>query len=191
NEELRATLNELSSANEARDAYKTKSEKDALTGVFNKGTIEHIVTTGIKNIKEGNAPDAFFIIDLDHFKEANDTRGHQYGDEILKKFATSLCGIVRKNDVVGRFGGDEFILYLKNIPEERVREIAEHVVTAAHELDTTQRPRLSASMGVTLIHSSTELYDTVFRHADYSLYSVKQNGRDGYAIYQGKAQKDA
>ena len=122
-------------------------------------------------------------MDLDHFKEANDTQGHQYGDDILKDFAHALIRLTRHRDIVGRFGGDEFVLYLRNIPEAAIPPLAQRLLNAAHQLDPVQKPPLSASIGIALIDRAGLTYDEIFYQADKALYAVKEGGRDGYKIY--------
>ena len=184
NQELEHTLQELLEAQKARDAYKEQAETDALTGVLNKAAVEKYVQKKLSGLKmPEEVSDAFIIVDLDHFKEANDTQGHQYGDEILKDFAHALIRLTRHRDIVGRFGGDEFVLYLRNIPESALHDFAQRLLTAAHELDPVQRPPLSASIGIALINHADLTYDEIFYMADKALYAVKEEGRDGYKIY--------
>lgn len=184
NAELEGTLQELWEAQKARDEYKEQAETDTLTGVLNKAAIEAFAKKAISRITFGKkVTDAFIIVDLDHFKEANDTRGHQYGDDILRDFAHALIRLTRHRDGVGRFGGDEFCLYLKNIPPDALPDFALRLMAAAHNLDPTQRPPLSASIGIVIIDNPALTYDMVFQRADRSLYEVKENGRDGFRIY--------
>ena len=184
NAELEETLHELQETEKSRDAYKEQAETDALTGVLNKAAMEKFVKKSLAELNgKENIADAFIIADLDHFKEANDTHGHQYGDDILKDFAHALIRLTRHKDGVGRFGGDEFVLYLRNIPQEALISFAQRLQTAAHELDPTQKPPLSASIGIAIIDSPDLTYEEVFYRADKALYHVKEGGRDGYRIY--------
>ena len=184
NQELENTLQELLEAQKDRDAYKEQAETDALTGVLNKAAVEKSVQKILSALKSPEkVSDAFFIVDLDHFKEANDTQGHQYGDDILKDFAHALIRLTRHRDLVGRFGGDEFVLYLRNIPESALHDFAQRLLIAAHKLDPVQKPPLSASIGIALINHAGLTYDEIFYMADKALYAVKEGGRDGYKIY--------
>ena len=184
NKEMEATLQELRKTEKSRDAYKEQAETDALTGVLNKAAVEKYVKKNLAALStQEKVSDAFIIIDLDHFKEANDTQGHQYGDDILKDFAHALIRLTRHHDIVGRFGGDEFVLYLRNIPEDALHAFAQRLLSAAHQLDPVQKPPLSASIGIALINHSGLAYEEVFYRADKALYAVKEGGRDGYRIY--------
>ncbi len=184
NQELEYTLSELLEAQKARDAYKEQAETDALTGVLNKAAVEKYVRKNLAALTSSEkVSDAFVIVDLDHFKEANDTQGHQYGDDILKDFAHALIRLTRHRDIVGRFGGDEFVLYLRNIPEAAIPPLAQRLLNAAHQLDPVQKPPLSASIGIALINRAGLTYDEIFYQADKALYAVKEAGRDDYRIF--------
>ena len=184
NAELEETLYELQETTKSRDVYKEQAETDALTGVLNKAAMERFVKRCLaSHTGQEDISDAFIIADLDHFKEANDTHGHQYGDDILKDFAHALIRLTRHRDGVGRFGGDEFLLYLRNIPKDNLAAFAQRLMNAAHQLDPAQRPPLSASIGIVSIDRANLDYEEVFQRADRALYEVKERGRDGYKIY--------
>jgi len=189
NLKLLSMIEELNTAQQKQRHYQELAETDALTGLLNKTAIEH---AGNEILHTPAAPDrchALFIIDLDHFKEANDTLGHQRGDDILRRFGKCLTHIVRADDAVGRFGGDEFILVLDNIPRHNIECIATRIREAAYNLEpaTEQHPRLSASIGVALYPAHGRDYQELLHNADQALYQVKENGRDGWALaYYGK-----
>ena len=183
NQTLEEAFTALQDANAARDAYKEQAETDELTGLLNKAAIGNFVRRALKKVSK-DRPDALIIIDLDHFKEANDTRGHQYGDDILRDFAHALIRLTRHGDGVGRFGGDEFLIYLRNMPKEALNDFAERVRAAAHNLDPAQHPPLSASIGIAVASMPGLSYEHLFQLADRALYKVKANGRDGYQIYK-------
>lgn len=189
NIKLLSTINALHTAQKKQRHYQELAETDALTGLLNKAAIER---AGNEILCTPAAPDrchALFIIDLDHFKEANDTLGHQRGDDILRRFGVCLSHIVRAGDAVGRFGGDEFILVLDNIPRHNIECIATRIREAAHNLEpeTDQHPRLSASIGIALYPAHGRDYQELLHNADQALYHVKEKGRDGWSLayYQG------
>lgn len=188
---LTATVKELKEANQSKNFYKEKAEIDALTGVLNKAAIESVGREILANALQPGRCHALFIIDLDHFKEANDTLGHQKGDEILRQFALYLVHIVRANDAVGRFGGDEFILILRDFPQEGVASVARRVMEAAHSLEPANEhfPGLSASIGIALYPVHGNNYHELLHHADQALYHVKENGRNNWALAGQSLQK--
>lgn len=184
NTKLKATILELQETIQSREFYKEKAEIDALTGVLNKAAIETIGQEMLSAPFQQGHCHALFIIDLDHFKEANDTLGHQKGDEILHHFALNLIHIVRSHDAVGRFGGDEFILLLQDFPQEAIASVARRVMEAAHSLEpaSDKFPGLSASIGIALYPVHGNDYQELLHHADQALYYVKEHGRDNWSL---------
>ena len=191
NVELEAAIAEQKILMRARDVYKQEAEVDALTGLLNKRSIGAACTETLKlPLKEG-AFHAFFIMDLDHFKEVNDTLGHQYGDDVLRRFAQEARGIFRDSDYVGRFGGDEFTVLMTNVTSFRVvQRRARQLLTAARELEIRDdRSFLSVSIGIAFAPQHGTTYDELFHAADNALYEVKRAGRNGWKIY-GEDQED-
>lgn len=135
NIKLVSMVEELNTAQQKQRHFQELAETDALTGLLNKAAIEHAGAAILATPAEPACCHALFIIDLDHFKEANDTLGHQRGDDILRRFGLSLSHIVRAEDAVGRFGGDEFILLLNNLPRNNLECIAQRISEAAHKLE--------------------------------------------------------
>lgn len=182
NQELEAALRNLESTSIDRDNYKFFAEKDLLTGLYNKLTIENAVQERLTH--SGSISHALIIIDLDHFKAANDTYGHQYGDELLQRFAARLQDTLRQEDLIGRFGGDEFIIFLKGVhTPESLRTIARKLGDVARGLDNRNgHPVVSASIGIALSPQHGKSYEELFQAADTALYAVKQHGRDNFCI---------
>ena len=169
----------------SRDFYKRNSEIDKLTGLLNKITFENICSGYLKTLAEDKIS-ALLIVDLDHFKEANDTYGHQFGDLILKTFADNLRNIFESEDVIGRFGGDEFVILLKN--GESVNEKAGAIVKTARNLNSDKEIELSASVGVAIFSGAEKNYSKIFSTADKSVYIVKSQGRNGFSVNENAKQ---
>lgn len=184
NTKLKATIQELQETIQSREFYKEKAEIDALTGVLNKAAIESTGQEMLNTPLQQGHCHALFFIDLDHFKEANDTLGHQKGDEILHNFALNLVHIVRAQDTVGRFGGDEFILLLQDYPQKAIASVARRVMEAAHSLEPAsgQFPGLSASIGIAMYPFHGNDYQELLHHADQALYYVKEHGRNNWSL---------
>lgn len=175
-------FNKISSA---RDAYQLEAEIDTLTKLYNKKTFEIACKNKLKEFKNFGAEKKFmalYIIDLDHFKEVNDTRGHQFGDRVLEEFAAKLKKSFRPYDYVARFGGDEFLVLLTDLPNtEIISRKAEWINQFARELTVDgENAKISASIGIAVIPNEGFDYEEIFNSADKSLYFVKNNGRDGY-----------
>ena len=184
--QMAAAFNKIRSA---RDAYQLESELDTLTKLYNKSTTQNIGKMKLKNfqnMKDNDTIMAFYVIDLDHFKDANDTYGHQFGDKVLVEFSRNLRKKFRPNDCIGRFGGDEFVVIIDNLPSiEIVNRKARDIKKVAQDLVIDGIPAgVTASVGVAIIPQDGLDYETVFKAADEALYHVKQNGRNGY-YYNG------
>ena len=180
--QMAAAFNKMRSE---RDAFQLESELDKLTELFNKKTMENLCRMKLKTFNENNAANifmAFYIIDLDHFKEVNDLLGHQFGDKVLVEFSKGLKKIFRPNDCIGRFGGDEFVVILDNMPNmEVVMRKAEQIRQIAFNLTVEGKGQfVTASIGIAVAPHSGRDYDSLFAAADKAVYHVKNNGKNGY-----------
>ncbi len=170
---------------------KQKAETDFLTGLYNR---EGLITRIKDDLEEnGQRLNAFYSMDLDNFKYLNDSFGHLEGDRYLKRIGEILIGMFRKDDLIGRMGGDEFIIYLKNCPSEefiqrKANEILQRISDAKLEGIDYQG---GASLGIAIapIHGTTfrELYDA----SDRALYLAKRSGKNKYALYQAEAEGES
>lgn len=168
-----------------RDDFKTASELDKLTELFNKATMAKLCQMKLNTFNANNLPNiyiALYIIDLDHFKDVNDLLGHQFGDKVLAEFASGLRKVFRTNDCIGRFGGDEFVAIIDNLPNlDVVRRKAEQIKNLAFNLTVEGKSRfVTASIGVAIAPFEGRDYDTLFRSADEAVYWVKNHGKNGY-----------
>ena len=182
NKELETALANVEAMRVSRDSYKLDSETDKLTNTFNKAGFERLAREQLNSLSVNGA--ALYMIDLDHFKEANDTYGHQCGDELLQKFAEALKCVFRKSDYVGRFGGDEFMVLIEGtLPPEVVGRKAMQILEAARAVTVEGKDiHISASVGVAIVPNHGKNYDELFKIADKALYRVKSEGRNGYSI---------
>ena len=195
---LRTTLDRrriAAAQHAALEAYKYKSQIDPLTGLYNKTATRELIEHYLLEPPAPGHCHAFFMMDLDHFKAANDLCGHDFGDEILISFAKSLHTIVRDRDLIGRFGGDEFVIFLKNCTRDAIPRIAGDINRAATLVDERsrmtnpaaqahpERPLITVSIGIAIAASTHETYEEIFRKADHAVYRVKENGRGDWAIY--------
>ncbi|MBR2214746.1 MAG: GGDEF domain-containing protein [Selenomonadaceae bacterium] len=182
NDEIGKMAEALRQVGSARDQYREESERDKLTCLYNKAAVERLSEARLKAMKSAERA-ALYIIDLDHFKEANDTHGHQYGDFILQEFAARLKKVFRDRDVVGRFGGDEFVILMmgEHMGLSVVGQKAAQVQETAREIARGGKPAgITASIGIAIAPLDGTDYNTLFKMADESLYRVKQEGRDGW-----------
>lgn len=162
-----------------------RAEKDALTGIYNQGATEQLIHNAIADSNE-NALSALMIIDLDNFKEANDLLGHANGDQLLEKTAEILKEMFKGGDVIGRIGGDEFMVYMRNLSTiSDADEMAGNIVKQVrYDLDFEGQPiRVTCSVGVAVYPYHGKTYEELFEKADRAVYTVKANGKDGYRVY--------
>lgn len=161
-------------------------QRDPMTGLLNKTATQ----AQIQQLLEGGGQQlrAFFIVDIDDFKQVNDRFGHAVGDRVILHFAQSLKGAFREEDVVGRIGGDEFAVFLalpdRATAEQKAREILK-TLNRPLSLDEGVCP-LSASIGIALAPADGRDFGSLYRHADTALYTVKQQGKGGFALYGGE-----
>ena len=162
------------------------AERDLLTGLYNRHTAERLIRE-LLQAGEKDALHAFLMIDLDDFKAVNDTLGHIFGDAVLSEIAKKIRGIFRKSDIVGRIGGDEFVVFLRDIPQ------IEHAVAKAEELCREFRAayagengtyKISGSIGIAYFPSDGVTFDELYGKADLALYAAKHKGKDACAVYR-------
>lgn len=175
---------------EREAGLKQKAEHDELTGLFNKAATEFLIKETLTGKENSKGTHALFIIDVDNFKNVNDKLGHLYGDMVLTMLADSLKPLFRSGDVVGRIGGDEFFVLLKNYPTEnlvlnKAQEICRVFQRSFTENDTTCE--VSASVGIALYPQDGTEFDTLYKHADAALYLTKERGKNGFTLYDGTA----
>jgi diguanylate cyclase (GGDEF)-like protein len=157
-----------------------KSEIDGLTGIYNAITTRNLITDRIKDTA-ANKRDAMILIDCDKFKDVNDTYGHLQGDKVLVNVSNSLKQTFRKTDVIGRIGGDEFCVYMLDVPsEDFVVSKCQQFMELENRLN--QEHLTTVSIGVSLLENEKS-YDELFKKADKALYEAKNNGRNNIAIF--------
>lgn len=165
------------------------SQTDALTGILNRGAVQAKITMALE--KEKRHPELvcpLIAIDLDNFKSINDTYGHMEGDRLLIAVAEVLKNSVRKTDIVGRLGGDEFIVYLTNVSNKKTAEkVAAKLCTAvsALSLEKNEWSEITGSFGLAFGNPDIN-WNTLYRHADSALYVAKEQGKNQYSIYEEK-----
>jgi diguanylate cyclase len=162
--------------------YKENAQRDALTGLYNVRSFDSHYNRMIQEAIEENETCAICLIDVDHFKQINDTYGHTAGDEVLKQLAELLSRLTRAGDILSRNGGEEFSLLLPCCTEHQAKEIAGRVREAVYEhgflLPDQNKLQLSVSVGVSAFIPGSEERESLFQEADEALYKAKQSGRN-------------
>jgi diguanylate cyclase (GGDEF)-like protein/PAS domain S-box-containing protein len=165
-----------------REALKAQSIRDPLTGLFNRRYMEESFERELGRAGRDGSTIGLIMLDLDHFKQFNDTFGHDGGDAVLKDFSLFLLARTRKEDLVCRYGGEEFLMVLPGASLEDMLHRAESLLAAIRDIAVTLRDRelgpVSASMGVALYPYHGETVRSLIRAADDALYQAKAHGRD-------------
>jgi diguanylate cyclase (GGDEF)-like protein len=166
------------------EVLKEKAQKDTLTGLYNKGTTESLIEDFLAFETE-EAIHALFIIDIDNFKSINDTLGHLYGDQVLNSISSSMLQIFRKSDILGRIGGDEFIIFIKNLnSEEAIIEKANEIIAMFNNSygDTLDACLITGSIGIAVYPRDGKTFTELYKHADTALYKAKDEGKNCYHL---------
>ncbi|WP_229258808.1 diguanylate cyclase domain-containing protein [Duganella flavida] len=170
-------------ASEAR--FKQLARIDTLTGIANRLVFEEVLQQAILRSRRHRKPLALAYLDIDYFKEINDTQGHGAGDVVLREFAARLVASVRASDTVARLAGDEFVIVFEQVANAaEANRLAAKIVEAVRSpfmLDDEQR-KVTTSMGVALHEGDDETCGELVARADSALYAAKRNGRDGYVV---------
>jgi diguanylate cyclase (GGDEF)-like protein len=171
----------------ARDALHIQATHDTLTGLLNRGAIFDIFERELARSQRDHTPLSLMLIDIDHFKQVNDSYGHHCGDTVLQEVTARLKGAERLYDRVGRYGGEEFLVVLPGCDLADARQVAERMrETIAQQpfaLSTHNLP-VTISLGVVSISGSQDTHDPdeLIRAADRALYHAKERGRNRVEI---------
>jgi len=166
---------------------------DLITGLPNKRMLEDRVAAALAQSERTGNGFTLFFLDLDRFKNVNDTLGHAVGDQLLKQVAQRLLATLREEDTVARLGGDEFAVLLPRIESVDVATvIADKVWAALQEpfLLGSQQLFITSSIGLAVAPHDGDHYDTLLKHADIAMYRAKQQGRNRYAAYSPSLHED-
>ena len=179
---------ELQEKEEQRRHAEVRSNQDALTGLGNRYMLEKDAVDVIEHAIKTGEKIAVGVLDIDCFKQHNDTYGHIQGDRCLRHVADVLKNAVEKRGKAYRFGGDEFVLLIQNGEENTITSIAETIKKELQQLhiedkDSGRQAAVTISQGyASFLPSRQESRNSLIEHADKALYEVKENGRDGFRI---------
>ncbi|HEY7884528.1 MAG TPA: GGDEF domain-containing protein, partial [Cellvibrionaceae bacterium] len=156
--------------------YKDMAKTDDLTGLPNRVGIRDILHKGLMDWRSHGTPFSFVIIDLDNFKQINDTYGHDIGDRILKEAAQLMLNRVRRTDALARWGGEEFVLVCPDTTLNQALQVAENLRAELEQSLSYDSVSITASFGVAAM-TEPDL-DKLFKQADSALYKAKELGRN-------------
>lgn len=161
------------------------AETDQLTGLYNKVTTERKIKEYFE--ENPNSQSLLFVLDIDNFKKINDTMGHAFGDEVLREIGQGLKQQFRASDIIGRAGGDEFIILLKHVTEDR------YIIREAQKLEnffnglqvgTYTKYSVTSSIGCAIFGRDSNTFETLYKQADEALYKAKHRGKNQLAFYK-------
>lgn len=182
NRAMEEALARIRSLKEARDYYKQDAETDKLTGLLNKGTLHEEAKKALSEMSKKDSA-ILFISDLDHFKELNDSEGHQCGDEVLAAYAGLLGEIFPQAKALGRFGGDEFMGLLVNMTREEFLAGVKKLMKETRKITAGgKNAGVSVSIGAVEAMHGHRRYSEIFNEADQELYAVKNTTRDALSF---------
>lgn len=171
-----------------RKRYQEKIERlarrDNLTDLFNRGTFMEKLQEEFERVDRYEQELSVIMMDVDHFKNINDTHGHLAGDEILKGIAESLRENTRSTDFPGRYGGEEFCVALPETALNRAEELAERIRKLIRDAEYYEDVTVTCSFGVAAHDGSVEELDDLLNRADEALYRSKENGRDRTTVWE-------
>jgi diguanylate cyclase (GGDEF)-like protein/PAS domain S-box-containing protein len=185
-----ASFSDITQRKQAEENIRRLAHYDLLTGLPNRALLSDRATLALQMAQRRNEPMALMFIDLDHFKNVNDSLGHRVGDLLLVALAERLRGALRDQDTVSRVGGDEFVLILPATDANGAAHVAQKVLRAAlqpyqieqHELTITP------SIGIALYPFDGQDFDALAKCADAAMYRAKQDGRNTYCFYTAEMQ---
>lgn len=174
------TTKQLQALLQDKENYQMKSELDQMTGLYNKTTTEHLITNILRT--QPTQKHALLVFDADNFKSVNDTEGHLVGDHTIQILAGLLSSQFRKTDIVGRIGGDEFVVLMTDVPSETiVQKSVSHIIRILKEKQNLPIPeKVTMSVGIAYSNEEIQTYHTLFAQADQALYAAKQAGKCRY-----------
>ena len=162
------------------DELRKNIEIEEFTKVLNKSSFRRYVEDELQNMHHDQYL-GFFIVDIDKFKRLNDTKGHLYGDKILLELVDILKQNIRETDYIGRIGGDEFCILIKNVLSlDYLHESAVHLLNSIRKIQNGVDD-ISASIGISVTDSGVS-YEKLFKAADDAMYEVKKRGGNDYSL---------
>jgi len=185
---------DITQKKKAEDVIKQHAQFDILTNLANRNTLNTHLTREIARAKRGKNSFAVLFIDLDHFKDINDTFGHDVGDKVLIEASTRIKNAIRDSDVLARFGGDEFVLILSDITQtlsiERISNSIINKMQIPFILDD-KKLYISASIGISLFPQDAHDTVSLLKNADQAMYKAKEKGRNCFAYFTKNMQENA
>lgn len=170
----------------SKQRYKELATKDMLTGILNRFAFEDELKRVISNSKRTGAKFALLFLDLDRFKDVNDTYGHDVGDKLLQEIAKRVLPNIRVEDVFARIGGDEFVLLFTNITKEKLTALVDKAVSLFRKPWVIDGIKLNVttSIGVSIFPDDADNEIELMKKADIAMYKSKELGRNQVVYFE-------
>jgi diguanylate cyclase (GGDEF)-like protein/PAS domain S-box-containing protein len=181
-----AQIGQFMARRQAEERVHHLAHYDELTGLPNRSMFNQRLSHALIQARRNDKPLAILFIDLDRFKNINDTLGHEAGDRVLKEVAQRLLGCLREGDTVGRLGGDEFVVLIEELPEPmHVAAVAQKILAAVVKpfILGAQEFNITASIGISTYPDDSEDMQALLKNADISMYRAKEQGKNNYQFY--------
>jgi putative two-component system response regulator len=177
-------LTNIDQAMRETSRLREQATRDVLTGLLNRVETERCIKQRL--MENEDVGGALLYIDIDDFKEINDSHGHGFGDDVLRKIGQAIQGNIRETDIAGRIGGDEFVVYLDRVrTEEGIIGNVERLIAVIRQgLDVrSERLMLSVSVGVSRFPLDGTRYEALLEKADQAMYTAKYSGKGCFTFY--------
>ena len=189
-----AVLHDISGIKKSQERLQQLATHDTLTGLPNRAYLTEVLKQSVQSAQRRQQQFSVLFLDLDNFKDINDTFGHGAGDQLLIEFGQRLKTCIRGEDIVGRFGGDEFIVILPDVQsDDRTVSVARRILAASrepvHVRETVFRP--SVSIGIAVFPAGGNTAEELLRNADVAMYQAKREGRAAYVFHDPGMNREA
>jgi diguanylate cyclase (GGDEF)-like protein len=183
-DKVKLRTQELEAANRELDR---QSRSDHLTGVLNRRGFEAQLKIALSSAKRRNSPLSVIMVDLDHFKQVNDTHGHDVGDQVIRHLSDTMRQRVRDSDIVARLGGEEFVVMLPDTDAKGAQILAEELVKVVASRATPVAGQVTISAGVSQLDTKLSDPAEMLKGADEALYVAKRSGRNQAILHNADA----
>jgi diguanylate cyclase (GGDEF)-like protein len=183
-DKVKLRTQELEAANRELDR---QSRSDHLTGVLNRRGFEMQLKLALASARRRNSPVSVVMVDLDHFKQVNDTHGHDVGDQVIRHLSDTMRQRVRDSDIVARMGGEEFVVLLPDTDAKGAQTLAEELVKVVASRPTPVAGQVTISAGVSQLDVQLEDAGELLKGADEALYVAKRSGRNQVIVHDAAA----
>ena len=188
-----SVVEDISARKTAEERVQYLANHDEMTGLPNRVLFGQLLNVGVSNCNRYQKKMAVLFVDLDRFKQINDSMGHDAGDELIKKMSGRFKRCVRASDVVARLGGDEFVILLQGIREkDQIKAVAENVLKqAAKPIEIRDNEcRVSASVGIAVYPDHAKDEKELMKNADMAMYKAKEKGKNSFEFFTNTLQAD-